>query len=486
MPSRLNYFHKIVIPTVFLWSVLGLHNAVAGELPRGPMMLISNETTTLRARAEIGLQFAAEEDLFWNLDDVTTPAENFDNDRYWWEGYIKPGLDLKSQITPEILLYGGLSAVASGTLEKDAFAAGNTGRVTLEEGYGGLQYKPRDHLLFDISAGPQEYKVGNGMLISNGASNGFERGALKLGPRKAFAMTGIGRVTSNDIKTELFYLDANELPDNDSGNQMVGLNVIWQPEQERHLGLTYGNVVQSGTPYPKAPPGGSGIPSILPGAREGLNFVHGYGRWSPLKNDLPNLWIAGDLAHEWNEDIDLKAWGGRAEIGYHFKDVRWQPRLSYHYQYFSGDDPDTQALERFDPLFYEGNPDAWSTGSKSSMVFINTNVNAHQITLGFTPTEKDIVTIYAAYIQASELRSPLQFGQATRLSFSSGAPDLVTGVTSSHLSNDILVKHTHILNDSTYLTMGYSASFPGKGMDEMVGGDAPIWAGIFANVVFNF
>jgi hypothetical protein len=349
-----------------------------------------------------------------------------------------------------------------------------------------LKYKAQNNLLFDISAGPQKYKIGNGMLVSNGASNGFERGALKLGPREAFAMTGIGRVTYDNVRAEAFYLDANELPDKDSGNQLAGMNLIWQPESERHLGMAYGKSVQSDTPYPKAPPGGIGLPPILPGAREGLNFVHGYGRWTPFGSDLPDLWVAGDLAHEWNEDIDLKAWGGRAEIGYHFKDVGWQPKLSYHYQYFSGDDPGTKALERFDPLFYEGNPDAWSTGSKSSMVFINTNVNAHQITLGFNPTPKDIVTIYAAYIQASELRSPLQFGQPTRLSFSTGAPDLVTGVTSRHLSNDILVKHTHIVNDHTYLTMGYSASFPGKGTDELVGSEAPIWAGVFANVVFNF
>ena len=37
------------------------------------------------------------------------------------------------------------------------------------------------------------------MLISNGASNGFERGALKFGPRKAWEFAGIGKLTDGPV-----------------------------------------------------------------------------------------------------------------------------------------------------------------------------------------------------------------------------------------------------------------------------------------------
>jgi hypothetical protein len=38
-----------------------------------------------------------------------------------------------------VTLYGELSAVGSGTLEKDPFDAGNTGRVSVETAVGGVR-----------------------------------------------------------------------------------------------------------------------------------------------------------------------------------------------------------------------------------------------------------------------------------------------------------------------------------------------------------
>ena len=48
-----------------------------------------------------------------------------------------------------------------------------------------------DGLILDISAGPRELKLGTGMLIANGGASGFQRGALKFGPRKAWEMAGV-------------------------------------------------------------------------------------------------------------------------------------------------------------------------------------------------------------------------------------------------------------------------------------------------------
>lgn len=97
--------------------------------------------------------------------------------------------------------------------------------------------------------------------------------------------------------------------------------------------------------------------------------------------------------------------------GYTFANVPWSPNVTLGYQTFSGDDPNTPRLERFDPLYYQGSPSAWATGSKSASTFINSNVNALTLALRVQPTQADSWTFRYAHIRANELNSPVQFGQ---------------------------------------------------------------------------
>ena len=102
------------------------------------------------------------------------------------------------------------------------------------------------------------------------------------------------------------------------------------------------------------------------------------------------------------------------------------------------------------------------------------------------PTERDAVTLRYAHIRANELRSPIQFGQGTRVETSGDVPALMAGVTSHHLSDDVFIEYSRILNAHTFLTIGFSVSFPGSGINSAVNGKAPPWTGGFANVVVNF
>lgn len=456
------------------------------KIADAPVQVVAPKKYKLQTQTEIGLQYVLEENLFWNLSENFAPQENFNPDRSWWEGYLKFGVTAEAKLSPRRTAYGGLSFVASGTLKEDAFTAGNTGRVTLENAYAGIHFSG-GKTTSDFSVGAQPYRIGTGMLVSNGASNGFERGALKLGPRKAFAMTAIGRVSRKNYRLEGFYVDANELPDKDSNTQIAGAHLAWEPNDKHKLGLAYGRVISSNAPYPQAGSNDNfGIPTIINGGRRGLSFIQAYGKWVPLEKKESQFWLGADLAYEWNRRIDLQAYGGRVEVGYKLKEKRFKPSLKYSFQLFSGDDPKTKRLERFDPLFYEGSPDAWSTGNKSSMVFINTNVNSHQVQLDLTLSPKDLISFYAARVSATKLRSPLQFGQASRLIFTDTGPMILSGVTKSHLSDDLMLKYTRIVNPNTYLTSGLSVSFPGAGMDELKGGNAPVWAGMFVNVVIAF
>jgi hypothetical protein len=170
-------------------------------------------------------------------------------------------------------------------------------------------------------------------------------------------------------------------------------------------------------------------------------------------------------------------------VGYTFAQTQWSPNLTLGYQTFSGDDPNTTKLERFDPLYYQGSPSAWATGSKSASTFINSNVNAATVALRVQPTRQDTLTLRYAHIRANELNSPVQFGQATRVTVNG---NVVSGVTDPHLADDLLLEYSRIVNRNTFLTAGLSVSFPGEAIDNVIGRTASPWTGGFINVVFNY
>jgi hypothetical protein len=200
---------------------------------------------------------------------------------------------------------------------------------------------------------------------------------------------------------------------------------------------------------------------------------------------LQSLFLAGDFAYQWNDRIDMSAWAGRVQAGYTFPEMAWSPTLTLAYQTFSGDDPDNAQFERFDPLYYDGSPAAWATGSKSAMTFINSNVQSFNVALRVAPTPRDAITLRYAHVRANELRSPIQFGQATRVDISSGVDNIVSGVTHAHLSDDVFIEYSRVINPNTYLTAGFSISVPGKGIRDVVPSSDPIWSGGFVNVVVN-
>jgi hypothetical protein len=89
----------------------------------------------------------------------------------------------------------------------------------------------------------------------------------------------------------------------------------------------------------------------------------------------------------------MNAWAGRILGGYTFQSIAWSPSITFSYQTFSGDDPDTDDLERFDPLYYDGSPSSWATGSKSAMTFINSNVQSFNAAISVSPTQRDTITL---------------------------------------------------------------------------------------------
>jgi len=458
-------------------------SASADEKPKDPMLLHDADGLTVRAHLQAGVNGVSERNLFWDLAATTAPGSGFDPDTEWLEGYIKPGLSFEYQFDGGTALYGKVSAVSSYTWGTDAFDTGDTGATTLEEAYIGIRGDLAPDLSYDFSIGPRELALGTGMLIANGATSGFERGALKLGPRKAWEMAAIGRLSYGGVTGTAFYLNPNELPSTDGKNELAGFDLRFDDPQGGYLGATFVNVLNSDSPYPQAAPGGIGAPTVTPGAREGTNTLGFYAKTNPFAGALENWTFTGDFAYQRNDRIDLEAWAGRVTAGYTFAKLPWSPNLTLGYQTFSGDDPNTTKLERFDPLYYQGSPSAWATGSKSASTFINSNVNALTLALRVQPTQRDTLTLRYAHIRANELNSPVQFGQATRVDING---NVVSGVTNAHLADDVFLEYSRIINRNTFLTAGVSVSFPGAAIDNVIGRDASPWTGGFINVVVNF
>ena len=110
-------------------------------------------------------------------------------------------------------------------------------------------------------------------------------------------------------------------------------------------------------------------------------------------------------------------------------------------------------------------------------------MNALTVALRVQPTRQDTLTLRYAHIRANALNSPVQFGQATRIDVNG---NVVAGVTDNHLADDLFLEYSRIINRNTFLTAGVSVSFPGAGIDNVIGRSAAPWTGAFVNVVFNF
>lgn len=211
---------------------------------KDPMLLYDRNGLTIRSHLQFGINAVADTNLFWDFAEIITPESDFNSDTQWLEFYLKPGLSFEKKFSSGAV-YGKISGVGSYTVGTDPYNASNEGSVTLEEGYLGYKSTFTDSMNFDFSIGPRELKLGTGMLIANGGSSGFDRGALKFGPRKAWDMAAIGRITGEDITGTMFYLSPNELPSSDNNNQLAGFDLRFDRPNGSYIGLTYLNVLES-------------------------------------------------------------------------------------------------------------------------------------------------------------------------------------------------------------------------------------------------
>lgn len=415
---------------------------------------------------------------WWNLSEQYAPDSAYNPDLIWMEMWFKPGVSASLNIEPSLSVYSGVSYVGSGNIGTDVFDQGNRGIFAIEDGFLGVKLSPSAETSLDISFGRQSYKVGSGMLLAVGAMNGFERGATTSFARRAWEEAGLVKLVSNDWSWDGFYLNPNELRSGDTKTRLAGTKLEYAITPNQNVGVCYFNVFESEYPYTAAPL------ALIPKGRENLNTLHTYTKLSPF-SQLPGLYFAGDYAFQWNDRIDMASNAYSGEIGHVVTDSPYIPKVAYCFRSFQGDDPATAKFEKFDPLFYEGAPNLWASGSNGSFSFLNSNIQAHRIqaSINWTPTE--IYSFYYWHVRADQINSPVQFGQAGRIVVVGGEPQLVSGVPNKHLSDDFYIERLKILNPNWFLTTGFAVSIPGKGLRALV--DEPTtWFGALASVAFQY
>jgi hypothetical protein len=385
----------------------------------------------------------------------------------WFDSYLEFGVAGITQIdTLPLYVYGSATSLVSSTLQPDLFESNNRIFYSIEDLYGGVIYgyrRENSRFGINLSAGRQDYRISNGLLFANGAGNGGDRAAILSNPRTAFDNTIIGRIRWNNIRLEAFYLDPDELPLIDSQTEFIGANLEYDNNRSVQLGLSYIHVPKSDASY-------FTLTDVF--SREGLNVIYPRVRFSNLFG-LEGLWLQAEYAHQWNDNFNMAANAAWGQIGYTFRDLPWTPTLSYRYAYFSGDNPNTSAFERFDPLLSGGSPDTWIQGANLVKIYQNSNLITHQAVLRLRPSQRLDLSLQYIHLSAAELNN---LGGAQALSF----------LESSEIGQEVTLTARYNLSRNFLIYASGSVAFPGAAIQRVVSDNPGPWYFLQLSFLINF
>ena len=296
----------------------------------------------------------------------------------WFEGYIKPALSGAYTLGSGGQVYGKISGVGERTYgsvpESFGQDVSSFQAEDLSIGWRSGSSLSLGENVLDFTVGRAQYRLGHGFLLYDGAAEGGSRGGYWTNARKAFQFAAIGRFKPGPHTFEAFYLDKDELPESDSGSRLWGFNYEFTTGKEAPttIGATYMKFAAH--------------PDMKPG-RDGLDVFNVRAYTAPVAS-MKDLTFEFEYASERNGDA-LTADAYTFQGAYQFSEYVWEPKISYRYAFFEGDDPTTTANENFDPLFlgfYDWG--TWWQGEIAGEYFLsNSNLTSHQIRLHVTPSE---------------------------------------------------------------------------------------------------
>jgi Alginate export len=296
----------------------------------------------------------------------------------WFEGYVKPSLSAVHRLASSSEIYGKVSAVGERTYgsvpELFGIDVSSFGPEDLYIGWRSGTSLALGENAIDLTVGRAPYRLGHGFLLFDGAAEGGSRGGYWTNARKAFEFAAIGRFRPGPHTLETFYLDRDELDENDTGSRLWGLNYEFAvgADHSTTIGATYMRWFADADFRPE---------------RDGLDVFNLRAYTAPIPS-TSDLTLEFEYAAELNGDaLDANAW--TLQGGYEFSAVTWKPALSYRYAFFQGDNPATPANENFDPLapgFHDWG--TWWQGEIAGEYFLsNSNLISHLVRLYVTPSD---------------------------------------------------------------------------------------------------
>lgn len=397
-----------------------------------------------------------------------TPAGRGYDD--WVEGYLHYGVYGITPVSDSLSVYGGLSAMTTGSVGQELFTDKTRSNTGVEDAYvgivGGNVDDAGNRLTFNLTAGRQRFTLANGFLIANTAANGDERAALQANARWSSDMLVLGQIAYNNTKFEAFYLDPDELPLLDSKTRYAGLNLETKPLNGLMLGATYLTVPESNANY-------FGPTGAVAGGREGLEVYDLRFTYQPNPAGASGPFFGGEVARQSNRNFDMDARAGYAEVGYNFAEARWSPSISYRLAYFAGDDPATSTFERWDPMLSGGNGEQWVQGANHFKVFQDSNVIAHRLQARLKVAPKvEIVPQFWMF-------------KADQLNNIGGNPALSV-LADNDLGYEANLTVKWFKSRNTYIHGHIAYTVPGDGVKAALGNDAKDWLSAMVFVRYAF
>jgi hypothetical protein len=306
----------------------------------------------------------------------------------WADIGAAPGLTFETR-AGKGTFFSNLSAVYTSTAGDDAsgltVGLDKKSELTLELGNVGWKAEDLfDGYTFTATLGRQNYSIGSGLLINDGAEDGAERGGWYLAMRKAFTKALVTSLESDKWLFEAFRVRNNPRKGGPLG-EAYGANVEYKFGEEARLGTTYMEV-----------------DSNVPGSVK-LDVYSVRANW----RGESGFGIATEYADESSSQISSRGYFG--EVSYAFQNDAWSPVLSYRYAHFDGDNPATPVDEGFHEIAY-GFTDwgSWYQGEITGEYALgNGNLISSMLRVQLTPKEDLTVN---AMLYKFTLDRPASFG----------------------------------------------------------------------------
>ena len=373
----------------------------------------------------------------------------------WIEGYIEPGFGGIFQLSDyPLYTYGAVSYLMSGSDGHDIYNSGTWGYGDFEKLYAGVIWDlPGKNSLVDVSIGKQVYQLRDGFLLSKipvSTSIG-ERAALYLGPRLTSENTVLVRAKAFGVGLDAFLIEPSEIDEIATNTQLAGVDLQYQ-FSNMDAAFTYFYVPESKSIY--RTPEGRQLP------REGLRTFNPSLSITKLFG-LDGSWIKAEYAYQNHGDYDMSAQAGYVWTGYQAQNWSWRPALSYRWSIFTGDDPDTQTHERFDPLF-SGGLGQFLPGIIFSKVYKNANLITNRATFSVKPHDTLELILDYFHHRADDLNNLGGIGPLQNL----GSKDI---------GQEVTLTAFHYIGEHFFFQGIASVAIPGEAIDLALGGGAENW-----------